>query len=206
MPPAYANFRGRKARGSVCQESPQLQAIMITTLAYLAYAAIVITFAELCSKWDAEEIAYRTRTNGLSLDHAPMWRFRAGFVAALALGVWLLANHEAPQHWSLLLPLLGFGAFAFSAWFRYRLNKRRGRDWRYVSPSNWYDWQFIRHTLGWVNKRDYQARVREFHGINYFEPVGTPEYFMRIHRAGTIAYYCELTITAACILWVALTL
>jgi hypothetical protein len=93
-------------------------------------------------------------------------------------------------------------AFLFSAVFRYCLNRMRGLDWRYVSPSSWYDWQFIRHTLGWGNKMNYRDRVREFHGINYFEPVGTPEYPVRIHRAGTIAYATEITITAACVLWV----
>ena len=160
-------------------EKLQWQERMIATIASLAYAAIVLAFAEQCSKWDAEEIAYRIANNGESLDHAPMWKFRAGFVAALALGVWLFASHEAPQHWSLLLPLLGFGAFAFSAWFRYRLNKRRGLDWRYVSYGNDYDWFYIAT----------------------FSDYGDGHY-----RAGTIAYITEITITAACIVLVALTL
>ena len=158
---------------------------MIGTLASLAYAACALAFAEQCSKWDAEEIAYRIEHGGESLDHAPMWRFRAGFVAALALGVVILANYEAPRHWSLLLPLLGFGAFAFSAWFRDRLNKRRGLDWRYVSASNHYDraFLFVSHVLPGAYEDD--------------------EW---VHRAGTIAYITEMTITAACIVWVTLTL
>ena len=167
-------------------EKLQWQERMIGTLASLAYAACVLAFAEQCSKWDAEEISYRIANNGESLDHAPMWKFRAGFVAALALGVVILANYERGDvPLSLLLPLLGFGAFAFSAWFRYRLNKRRGLDWRYVSASNHYDraFLFVSHVLPVACEDDEWA-----------------------HRGGTIAYITEITIIAACIVWVALTL
>jgi hypothetical protein len=151
---------------------------MMEVIAAIIYAAAVLAFAEQCAKWDAEEIAYRIRNNGESLDHAPMWRFRAAIVAGAALGLWWFLDIP-------LLPLLGFGAFAFSAWFRLRLNKRRGKDWRYVSASNHYDraFLFVSHVLPGAHESD--------------------EW---VHRAGTIAYYCELTITAACILWVALTL
>ena len=183
---------------------------MIGTIASLAYAAIVLAFAEQCSKWDAEEIAYRIANNGESLDHAPMWKFRAGFVAALALGVWLLANHERGDvPLSLLLPLLGFGAFAFSAWFRESLNKRRGLDWRYMSPSAWYDYGFLMLTGAWEWKQprwtwsNWQGFMRHAHWSNY---EFNPPYVLQVHRAGTIAYITEMTITAACIVWVALTL
>lgn len=182
---------------------------MITTIAYLAFAAIVLALAEQCSVWDAEEIEYRRRNNGESLDHAPMWRFRAAMVAGAALGMWLLANHEAPQHWSVLLPLLGFGAFAFSAWFRFKLNKRRKEDWRYCSPSNWYDYGFLMLSgaWGWKQPRWTWSNWRGFmkfaHWNNYEL---NPPYVVQVHRAGTIAYCVELTITAACLVWVALTL
>lgn len=182
---------------------------MITAFAYLAFAAIVLAFAEQCSKWDAEEIAYRIEHGGESLDHAPMWGFRAGVVAALAVVAWLLANHEASQHWSVVLPLLGFGAFAFSALFRYRLNKRRGLDWRYMSPSAWYDYGFLMLTGAWEWKhprwtwRNWRGFMEHTHWTNY---ALEPTYLSQVHRAGTIAYITELTITAACIMWVALTL
>ena len=132
-----------------------------------------LALAELSARDDARQI----RRN-LIIDHVMQWYIRA----LVVLGVCLV----------FCVPWLSIGlAGLFSAVFRWRLNRLRGLDVRYVSPSNWYDWQFIRHTLAWVNKRDYWNRVREFHGINYFEPAGTPEYPVRIHRAGTIAYIFE---------------
>jgi hypothetical protein len=185
---------------------------MTPTIAAIAYAAAVLALAEQCAKWDAEEIAYRIRNNGESLDHAPMWRFRAGFVGALALGLWLLANHEAPQHWSVMLPLLGFGAFAFSAWFRYRLNKRRGKDWRYIAPwSNVYDCFWMTFTMHveskvWQPWRFAWPSGWQLDAFKAFYVENSPRMRDTIHRAGLYAYITEITITAACILWVALTL
>jgi hypothetical protein len=129
------------------------------------------------------------------INHIGAWTVRA-----LVTGiVWATASFKIGYS---AIPCAIGSAFLFSAVFRYSLNRMRGLDWRYVSPSSWYDWQFIRHTLGWGNKINYRKRVREFHGINYFEPVGTPEYPVRIHRAGTIAYITEAAITTACVLWV----
>lgn len=183
---------------------------MITAFAYIAFAAIVLAFAEQCSKWDAEEIAYRIEHGGESLDHAPMWQFRAGFVGSLAIAVWCIAGIEAGDTSMLnLLPLLGFGAFAFSALFRYRLNKCRGKDWRYMSPSAWYDYGFLMLTGAWEWKQpqwtwsNWRGFIEHAHWTNYEL---NPPYLVQVHRAGTMAYITELTITAACIVWVALTL
>jgi hypothetical protein len=85
----------------------------------------------------------------------------------------------------------------FSAVFRYSLNTLRGLDWRYVSPSNWYDWMFIVADLSmqgrphWAyGKRNVAMKVH----AAYFTPNNfvRQEYVNHIHRAGTIAYIVEL--------------
>jgi hypothetical protein len=135
---------------------------MIPTIAFVALQ---------CAAWDYEAIQYRILHNGQNLDHAPMWRFRAFAVTAAACIVWWFG---VP-----VVPLLGLGAFGFSALFRWRLNTLRGLDWRYVRDSNEYDWLFI------ATFSDYKTGH---------------------HRAGLYAYITELTITAACLVWVALSL
>jgi hypothetical protein len=178
---------------------------MTPTIASIAYAAIVLALAELCAKWDAEEITYRTANNGLSLDHAPMWRFRAAMVGGSAVTLWWFLDIP-------LLPLLGFGAFAFSAWFRYRLNKRRGKDWRYIAPwSNVYDCFWMTFTMHveskvWQPWRFAWPSGWQLDAFKAFYVENSPRMRDTIHRAGLYAYITELTITAACILWVALTL
>jgi hypothetical protein len=136
-------------------------------IAALLYAAAVLALAEVCAWIDAERIAAHK-----PIKHFRSWIVRAAIVGSLAGLLWRFQGLP-------LLPLLGFGAFAFSAWFRYRLNKRRGKDWRYVSSSSEYDWFYI------ATFSDYNSGH---------------------HRAGTIAYITELTISAACVMWVALTL
>jgi len=159
----------------------------------LGIFTIIALFA-VFEAWQDFEII----NNHEEVEHINAWMLRAFVTCYLwgAASIWI--------GWDAAIYAVA-SAFLFSAVFRYALNRMRVLDWRYVSPSNWYDWQFIRHTLGWVNKMNYQARVREFHGINYFEPVGTPEYPVRIHRAGLYAYITELTIATACVMWAVLT-
>jgi hypothetical protein len=142
-------------------------------IAALLYAAAVLALAEVCAWIDAERI-----TGHKPIKHFRSWIVRAAIVGSLAGLLWHFQGLP-------LLPLLGFGAFAFSAWFRLRLNKRRGKDCRYVSASNQYDraFLFVSHVLPGAHESD--------------------EW---VHRAGTIAYLTEITISAACVLWVALTL
>jgi hypothetical protein len=162
---------------------------MEVALIFAAFA-LVVAYAIFEAWMDNERIQAHER-----IDHIEGWVIRA----IVTIFLWMVASFKIGYS---AIPCVIGSAFLFSAVFRYSLNGMRGLDWRYVSPSSWYDWQFICHTLGWVNKMNYRVRVREFHGINYFEPVGTPEYPVRIHRAGTIAYITEATITTACVLWV----
>ncbi len=74
--------------------------------------------------------------------------------------------------------------------FRFTLNKLRELDWRYVSPSNVYDWQFIRTQTGW-SRADCIAKPD-------FYPCGG-EYTKAIHRAGLYAYTFEGLVFAASI-------
>jgi hypothetical protein len=158
------------------------------------FIAVVILFARECASWDHEEIVYRIRTGGESLDHGPMWWFRAFMVGLLSVP----AAHFM-GNWLALMPLLLIGAFGFSAVFRYRLNKLRGLDWRYVAPwSNYYDrvWYAIACRY-WFTKgmlRSHRILLKDYHKSTISD--GSD-----IHRAGTIAYITELTITTACIVW-----
>ena len=72
---------------------------------------------------------------GEKIRHGLQWLFRAAVVTLVCYLTKCLL---------FAIPL----AFLFSALFRYKLNKKRGLDWRYVSPSNHYDWFFIRMTMG----------------------------------------------------------
>lgn len=151
----------------------------------MTYAACIlwtILVAIASAANDAERIALNEK-----IHHVRAWFIRAAFVAIVCIA----AGHP----WL----TVGMGAL-FSMVFRFTLNDVRELDWRYVSPSSWYDWQFIRHTLGWVNRLRYRERVIGSHGINYFEPIATPEYPVRIHRAGLLAYIAEAVVIALYIL------
>lgn len=141
-----------------------------------------VAFALLCAVDDYGEIR-----DAKDINHGLQWCIRAGGVVSL-LVLWLIVGESQWPH----VALTGLAmAPLFSGVFRIALNKLRGLDWRYVSPSNWYDWQFIRHTLGWINKRNYRNRVNEVHAIGMHD-AGTPDYPIRIYRAGLLAYAFEL--------------
>ena len=87
-----------------------------------------LALAELSAREDAWQI----RRN-LIIDHVMQWYIRA----VVVLGVC----------WVCGVPWLSIGlAGLFSAVFRLRLNRLRGKDWRYVSFSNWYDTMFLNMT------------------------------------------------------------
>lgn len=128
-------------------------------------------FAMICARDDAKQIAQHSK-----IRHGLQWLFRA----ALVTGVCYLT-----AKWWLAFAMAGF----FSAVFRAELNDLRLLDWRYISPSSWYDWQFIRLThAGYDGQRD---DAIEWHGRRYRE---LPGYFEDIHRAGTMAYIFEAVV------------
>jgi hypothetical protein len=120
------------------------------------------------------------------INHIGAWTVRA-LVTCLILG---LASFKLGYS---AIPCAIGSAFLFSAVFRYCLNRMRGKDWRYISPSNWYDEFWIRVGLWNWNPH---AALRSWHRRGY-------AYYMddtkQVHRAGTIAYAFEVVILAVCI-------
>lgn len=113
---------------------------------------------------DAEKIAA-----GEKLNKALQWSIRALGVTAFCVA----AGHP----WQ----AVGIGAL-FSMVFRLTLNRLRGLDWRYVSPSSWYDWQFMR-IVGYTEREQWHL---------YGETYKTSYYVRRAtHRAGLLAYIVE---------------
>lgn len=101
--------------------------------------------------------------------------------------------------WKLLL-WLPAGWAAFTSGFRWFLNRKSKLDWRYVSPSNLYDFGFMVFTgIGrrphkewrWNNWR---KCLLNYHWINYEMDA---DYKAAIHRAGTLEYIVELSILTA---------
>ena len=131
--------------------------------------------------------------NGKDINHGVRWALRAAVEVGATLAV-------MPFGWGAVMTTLA-AAFLFSALFRFLLNTMRGRDWRYVSPSSWYDWQFIHITLRWINQVDYRKRVTEGHASAY-NSAGLTEYDKRIHQAGTLAYIFEAVVFAL-LVWIA---
>ena len=126
-----------------------------------------LALAELSARDDARQI----RRN-LIIDHVMQWYIRA----VVVLGVCWLCG----------VPWLSIGlAGLFSAVFRWRLNRLRGKDWRYVSPSSWYDRLWMRISAGeWQS-----TRVMDYYFSTYYE--GNTYYMRELHRAGAIAYIVE---------------
>jgi hypothetical protein len=155
---------------------------------------------------------------GEDIEHVEGWVVRAIITSYL----WVVVSFKVG--WDALPCAIG-SAFLFSAVFRYWLNGMRGKDWRYVSPSNWYDtaWILFSIMLGqldipWRDQFTVKEarRIMQDHGVlmkasevHWIDRTDGPDlnllpswYVKQVHRAGTIAYITEFTITAACVLWV----
>jgi len=130
---------------------------------------ITIALAEYASRDDFQQIG-----KGSKIRHGIQWLFRAAVVGlACYLDNCLLYA----------VPL----AFLFSAVFRWRLNELRKLDWRYISPSAWYDWMFLRCCgfYGKSNQMEHWGRsYRTYHGW----------WRKQVHRAGTLAYIFEAVV------------
>ncbi len=138
-------------------------------------AACILTaaFAVWCACDDDLQIAMNK-----PVKHVQQWLLRASVVTLLCVVVGM--------------PWLAIGlAGLFSAVFRYALNRLRGLSPWYVSPSNWYDWQFIKRTRWFTLDLVKQPRTQAmmYHQVAYND---APYYVTSIHRAGRIAYAVEL--------------
>lgn len=129
------------------------------------------------------------------IDHFRQWIFRAVIVGGAAF---ILCAFTPIS----FLPLWGAGGFLFSALFRWKLNKLRGLDWRYIAPwSNYYDRLFYRVWNGfvwnlwhWPSRQNIEAAMRMY-------TTGWEESIKDIHRAGLLAYIVEAITSIVCIVW-----
>ena len=99
----------------------------------------VIAFSESCHHFKDIE-----RHRPINHGYALAFRLAIGSVmfAVMSVTHWLLAE----DYRFLLLAPMGWAWW--TAVFRFTLNNLREKDWRYVSASNWYDWQFLSR-VGW---------------------------------------------------------
>ena len=139
--------------------------------------------------WAARDA--RDIRNGKDINHGVRWTIRAAIEVGATLAV-------MPFGWGAVMTTLA-AAFLFSALFRFLLNTMRGRHWAYVSPSSWYDWQFIRRYLTWDILFGSIESAAEHHNANYRH---TNTYPKDIHRAGTLAYIFEAAVFAL-LVWIA---
>jgi len=123
---------------------------------------LMIAAAWLEARQDAMDIAAHN-----AIDHVSGWLERAGF----ALVCILVLSFVSASWWMLPgLALVSYGAFSVA--FRFMLNKRRGKDWRYLSGSNIYDRFFI-------------SRF----GV---ECIGVGKFAFSLYNAGLAAYAVEI--------------
>ena len=141
--------------------------------------AFTLAFAVLSGWWDARDI----RLNK-DIDHSVRWAFRAMVVGVASCIAMMFTDRPV---WHVLPLAIGCG-FLFSFVFRLSLNLWRGLDWRYVSPSSWYDWQFLRITWHPIPREEL---VEAWHVYMAGRP--TP-------RAGLLAYALELVVFALTLL------
>lgn len=173
------------------------------------FLLLVALFAWAESKRDARLIR-----EGKPIDHKKRWRLRAGLVCIGA--ILPTGPYECALNWLILLKwaLLCIAAGAlFSACFRYLLNKRRGKHWAYVAPwSSVYDrvWYILVWAGRWVALSIKAMRftspktyvLYSVKLIDYGSYVNSSIGRMMIHRAGRLAFVCELLLTLAALVGV----
>lgn len=154
--------------------------IALNTKETMTYAACILwtVFIAIWSAYDdAEEIAA-----GVKLNKALQWCVRALGVTAFCVA--------AGQPWL----SVGMGAL-FSMVFRFTLNKLRGLDWRYVSPSSWYDFMLIWgcwYREGHARPTPRLRRTAQIYHRNLYPEVDFLNLYREaVHRAGLLAYIVE---------------
>ena len=146
----------------------------------------VIAFSEACHHFKDIE-----RHRPINHGYALAFRIAIGSVmfAVMSVTHWLLAE----DYRFLLLAPMGWAWW--TAWFRFLLNNMRGKDWRYVSPSNWYDRLFLGYGFRRMSFWDLVAAKSSYRGLYG----NAPEVTRHVHRAGTLAYVFEALVFAASI-------
>ena len=174
----------------------------------MTYAACIlwtILVAIASAANDAERIALNEK-----IHHVRAWFIRAALVAIVCIA----AGHP--------LLTVGMGAL-FSMALRYTLNRLRDLDWRYVSPSSWYDsaWIIASIMVGqldipWRDQftiKEARLIMREHallikaSEVHWIDRTDGPDlnllpswYVQQVHRAGLLAYIAEAGVIALYIL------
>lgn len=132
---------------------------------------------------------------------------RLGLLAVSLCAIIIVCLLTVPVGWWDVVKLVAAWPAAFTIVFRYRLNTLRGLDWRYISPSNRYDWFFFwlgsipGRGLYWWTIFDPEVRKimnRQWGTIGYH--AAWPPYVKWAHRGGTLAYVTEAAILLAALL------
>ena len=133
---------------------------------------------------DARAIAESNKT-GKPFTHDDPDRYIMGIVITLILSV--ASQLEHVTWWALLYFPVTWAVFTIS--FRFLLNRKRGMDWRYISPSNGYDWFWMRATSPNRFVNGLREKVKT-HFAHHYE--NTPAFRKGHHRAGAFAYAFEV--------------
>ena len=129
----------------------------------------VLVMAALLALYDASDDAE-------AIQRAQEWMARAAAVLLVCLTIGEL--------W-MAVP----GGALFSTVFRARLNNLRGLPEWYISPSNWYDWQFLRLTWRPYDRSNLQAAwAKEWNAPQTVD-------------AGALAYVTEMMVVVCALIW-----
>lgn len=151
------------------------------TLSILIVAIVLFAWKEAAD--DARAIAESNKT-GKPFTHDDPDRYIVAGVFTLIMAGF------AQTWWALLYFPITWAVFTIS--FRFLLNRMRGKHWLYVSPSNGYDWFFIRSVMNAA--RFSQSGFKEIHAFSYEY---SRTYRWDIHRSGVRAYAFEALVVLA---------
>lgn len=135
----------------------------------------VLVLAVVLALWNASDDA-EAIGRGEAIDHAREWLTRAGAMLLVCLTIGDL--------W-MAIP----GGALFSIVFRARLNDLRGLPAWYISPSSWYDWQFLRLTWRPFERDNLMAAWRK----EWNAP--------QTVDAGALAYTAEVMVVVCALIW-----
>jgi hypothetical protein len=151
---------------------PQQKEVMIT-LSILIVAIVCVAYMEASDD-------YNSIVRNIPITHVDPGRYIVCAVWALVLAAF------AQTWWALLYFPITWAVFTIS--FRFLLNRKRGMDWRYISPSNGYDWFWMRATSPNRFVNGLREKVKT-HFAHHYE--NTPAFRKGHHRAGAFAYAFE---------------
>ncbi len=146
----------------------------------------ILIVAIVCVAYMEASDDYNSIVRNIPITHVDPGRYIVCAVWALVLAAF------AQTWWALLYFPITWAVFTIS--FRFLLNRKRGKHWAYVSPSNGYDWWFLKRV--WFTMDGHVTTQK--HAIIYHWQVypGGPFYLKANHRAGAFAYATEAIVLA----------